>query len=52
MWLMLISKLTLNQGFTLSLENTLFQKAQVGSNWALPEYLGLNFGKSNLPAQK
>ena len=36
MWLMIILKVTKNQGFTLSLEDTFFAKAQGGSN-SLPE---------------
>ena len=36
MWLVIILKVTKNQGFTLSLEDTFFEKPQVGGpNWPL-----------------
>ena len=42
MWLMIILKVTKNQGFTLSLEDTLFKKPQGGgSNWPHPVVLAL-----------
>ena len=34
--LMIILKVTKNQGFNLSLEDTIFKKPQGGSNWTLP----------------
>ena len=36
MWLMIILKVTKNQGFTFSLEDTVFEKPQGGSNWPPP----------------
>ena len=36
MWLMIILKVTKNQGFTLSLEDAFFEKTQGGSNWYPP----------------
>ena len=44
MWLMMIIiKVPKNQGFTLSLEDKLFEKPQDWSNWLpLPAVLGLN----------
>ena len=35
-WLMIIIKVTKNEGFTLSLEDTVFEKPQGGSNWPPP----------------
>ena len=42
MCLMIILKVTKNQGFTLCLEDTIFKKPQGGSNWPPPAVLGLN----------
>ena len=36
MWLMIILKVTKNQSFTFSLEDTVFEKPQGGSNWPPP----------------
>ena len=41
MWLTIISKVTKNQGFTLSLKSTFLEKPQEGSNWP-PAFLGLS----------
>ena len=42
MQLKIILKVTKNQGFTLSLENTFFEKPQGRSNWPSPVFLGLS----------
>ena len=42
-WLMIISKVTKKQSFTLSLENTFYEKPQEGSQIGAPTYLGLTF---------
>ena len=34
MWLMIILKVTKKQGLTLSIEDTLLEKPQGGSNWS------------------
>ena len=39
---MIILKVTKNQGFILSLENTFLEKPQRGSNWPSPVFLGLS----------
>ena len=41
MWLMIIYKVTKNQGFILSLENTFLKKLQEGLSWPLPSHLRL-----------
>ena len=52
LWLMIILKVAKNQGFTLSLQDTIFDKPQEGggvrSNWP-PAILGLNW-KTNSSA--
>ena len=40
---MIISKVTKKQSFTLSLENTFYEKPQEGSQIGAPTYLGLTF---------
>ena len=42
-WLMIISKVTKKQSFTLSLENTFYEKPEEGSQIGTPTYLGLTF---------
>ena len=48
MCLMIILKVKENQGFTLSLEDTFFEKPQGESNWPPPTVLGLRNRKQRV----
>ena len=47
MWLMTILKVTKNQGFTLSLEDTFLEKPQGGGGWNWPSLPFKEFTKLN-----
>ena len=48
MCLMINSKVTKNKGFTLSLEDTIFEKSQVRGQIVLPAVLGLKLKTINI----
>ena len=50
MYLMIILKVTKNQGFTLSLEDTFFEKPQGGGQFDPPAVLGLKIKTAKTPS--